>query len=285
MYTFSYLFDILLYYILHTPKIGAVEVGFYALSPSLAYISRLRPTDIKIGGVSGRAHIDSGAKLSVASQSLFKVLKGQNVKFITESATITLADGLRRRQQIMRTLVPVTISDRTIMTNFIVLPESQDNRTLLGVDFIQDAKMVLNLPQLLYHFLDEPGKKYDLMNEDDESTAVAIMKTETPPTISKLIRMTALEPMVSPMEMTPSKATPPPEESNLEMGFGPPIKIDFATPPASPTHDSPKLKGYSPRFISSLFRDAQMAINTSEVELSPDSYNKFGSNIDIAGCQ
>ncbi|KAL0860239.1 hypothetical protein ABMA27_010548 [Loxostege sticticalis] len=53
-------------------KIGAVEVGFYALSPSLAYISRLRPTvDIKIGGVSGRAHVDSGAKLSVASQSLY----------------------------------------------------------------------------------------------------------------------------------------------------------------------------------------------------------------------
>ncbi|KAL0811119.1 hypothetical protein ABMA28_010385 [Loxostege sticticalis] len=191
-------------------KIGSVEVGFYALDPSLCEITRLRPTvDIQIDGVKGRAHLDTGAKLSVASYSLYSLLEQKGTKFITETATITLADGLRRRQLIKRCSVPVVMGGRTVPTNFIVLPKSHDNRTLLGVDFIQDANIVLNLPQLLYHFLDKPGVKFNLINEVDETNSVAALdqtaEARTSDTaISKLIKMTALEPMLSPMNTTPS---------------------------------------------------------------------------------
>ncbi|KOB67976.1 Retrovirus-related Pol polyprotein from transposon 17.6 [Operophtera brumata] len=128
-------------------KIGAVNVGFYSLNTNLSAISRLRPTvKIMIEGVPGLAHIDTGAKLSVASTSLHKVLLQKGVKFASEKANVILADGLRRKQQIQRAVVQVELCGRTIPTNFIVLPESQDNRTLLGVDFVQDTNMILNLP-------------------------------------------------------------------------------------------------------------------------------------------
>lgn len=266
-------------------RIGSVEVGFYALDPSLSAVSRLRPTvDIQISGVKGRAHLDTGAKLSVASYALYNLLEQKGTTFNTETATITLADGLRRRQLIKRCAVPVTISGRTVMTNFIVLPESHDNRTLLGVDFIQDANIILNLPQLLYHFLDKPGTKFDLVNEVEETNSVAALQTHTRTStmaesaISKLVKLTALEPVVSPIHSTPDQTT----EVVTETTYGPPALIGLVTPPASPTRKSPKLYGYSPRFVGSLYRDAQMAINMTDVELSPHSNSMFGPSVDIA---
>lgn len=267
----------------NTPKIGAGEVGFYALASG----TRLRPTvKISIDGINGQAHIDSGAKMSVASTSLYYVLKRKGVTFNSEKATVTLADGLRRRQRVQSAQVPVTLCGRTIPTTFIVLPETHDNRTLLGVDFIQDASIVLNLPQLLFHFLDEPGKKYDLHNEDEDSASVSTVQMEleeTESVIARLASITSLEPMLSPMFQTPSPcANALEEERNMADAYGPPVLIDFCTPPHSPSRQEPTLNGYSPRFVGSLFRDAQSSINNAEITLSPQSSKLFGTNIDIA---
>ncbi|KAJ8716980.1 hypothetical protein PYW08_005379 [Mythimna loreyi] len=268
-------------------KVGAVEVGFYALSPTtVASTARSRPTlKITIEGVKGQAHIDTGAKLSVASTTLYRVLQNKGIKFKSENATVTLADGLRRRQQIQSAMVPVSLCGRIIPTNFIVLPESHDNRTLLGCDFLEDANMALNVPQRLFHFLDDPGRKYDLYPEEEDGAPVSTVQTEpgtTESVFEKLAKMTSLEPIVSPMLMTPSPPSYPYEETQMEDSYGPPPLIEFYTPPQSPSRMEPTLAGYSPRFVGSLFRDAQSSINSAEVTLSPESNALFGPSIDLA---
>ncbi|KAH9639012.1 hypothetical protein HF086_012575, partial [Spodoptera exigua] len=267
-------------------KVGAVDVGFYSFNCNPASAARLRPTvKISIAGVNGQAHIDSGAKLSVASTSLHDILNQKGVKFRTEKATVTLADGLRRRQSIKTATIPVTLCGRTIPTNFIVLPETHDNRTLLGVDFIQDARIVLNLPQLLFHFLDEPAKKYDLYNEEEVDVSVSTVQTaphEVESVISRLAKITSLEPMLSPLPVTPSPSANVPEECSMTDSYGPPPLIEFYTPPQSPSRPEPTLSGYSPRFVGALFRDAQSNINGAEITLSPHSQQLFGTSIDLA---
>uniref|UniRef100_A0A2A4K4E5 CCHC-type domain-containing protein n=1 Tax=Heliothis virescens TaxID=7102 RepID=A0A2A4K4E5_HELVI len=268
-------------------KVSAVDVGFYSFNCNPATAARLRPTvKISIAGVNGQAHIDSGAKLSVASTTLHDVLKSKGTEFRTEKATVTLADGLRRRQSVKTATVPVTLCGRTIPTNFIVLPETHDNRTLLGVDFIQDAGIVLNLPQLLFHFLEEPARKYDLYNEEEVDVSVATVQTaplEVESVISRLAKITSLEPMLSPLPMTPAPSTYVPEECSMADSYGPPPLIEFYTPPQSPSRPEPTLSGYSPRFVGALFRDAQSSINGAEITLSPHSQQLFGTaGTDIA---
>ncbi|KAJ8710247.1 hypothetical protein PYW07_009613 [Mythimna separata] len=88
--------------------------------------------------------------------------------------------------------------------------------------------------------------------------------------------------MISPLSMTPSSLLSPPEETRMADSYGPPPLIEFNTPPCSPSERERALNGYSPRFVSSLFRDAQANINNAEVTLSPHSKALFGPNIDIA---
>lgn len=51
----------------------------------------------------------------------------------------------------------VSISDRNVLTTFVVLSLDQDNHTLLGADFLREAGIVLDLGQHKWHFQDSPN--------------------------------------------------------------------------------------------------------------------------------
>ncbi|CAK9799253.1 hypothetical protein ANTPLA_LOCUS1956 [Anthophora plagiata] len=70
---------------------------------------------------------------------------------------ITLADGLPRHQEVLTCRTTVEVANRKFLTNFIILPNSRDNRTLLGIDFLEDAGIVINAPQRTCCFVDQPG--------------------------------------------------------------------------------------------------------------------------------
>ncbi|CAG9116487.1 unnamed protein product [Plutella xylostella] len=154
----------------------------------------LRPVvTVKIGGVKGKAHVDTCAKSSVASYSLYKCLEKNGYAFKEEVMYITLADGIAKRQRILTVKAPVTIYGKVIPTSFIIFPNSRDNRTLLGVGFIQEARMVLNLPQMTFTFDEEPNKVYELDEEDDDMDMVmGIIRTDT-----------AIPDLLSPLQYTP----------------------------------------------------------------------------------
>lgn len=126
----------------------------------------LRPVvKITIDNFSCAAFIDSGAGISVASFKLYQYLKGIGLKFQERQDTVTLADGVRRKQTVLSVEAPVKICDRTVCTKFNYLPESNVKHPLLGVDFLMDAGMVLNLAQMIWNFHDQPDVTYDLEDE------------------------------------------------------------------------------------------------------------------------
>ncbi|KOB67978.1 hypothetical protein OBRU01_15899 [Operophtera brumata] len=122
--------------------------------------------------------------------------------------------------------------------------------------------------------------KYDLINEEDDAFVSTVQAQPEGSIIGKLARITALEPMLSPLQMTPP-AISLFEEEDVGRSYGPPHRIDTQTPPGSPTRQEPTFMGYSPRFVGSLYRDAQMHINNDEVSLSPRSRSLFDSDPDL----
>ncbi|KAJ8928856.1 hypothetical protein NQ314_018522 [Rhamnusium bicolor] len=119
---------------------------------------------IDILGLHGTGIIDTAAKQSVAGQSLYKALKAKGQTFSDETVFIKLADGNGKLENVLVTFVDVILQGRAIPTNFIILPNAENN-TLLGIDFLEDAKMILNIFDRLWNFADTPGANYDLLFE------------------------------------------------------------------------------------------------------------------------
>ncbi|CAK9829599.1 Activity-regulated cytoskeleton associated protein 1 [Anthophora retusa] len=127
--------------------LNAPTAGAAFCSVSTTSIIKPRPTvNLTIAG-EGHAFLDTGARCSIASQNLHALLEKKGVKFEETRMQIALADGHPRIQKVQVTELETALQDRTIKTKFIVLPGSKNNRTLLGVDFIDDAGIILNIPQ------------------------------------------------------------------------------------------------------------------------------------------
>ncbi|KAI5646286.1 hypothetical protein NE865_01748 [Phthorimaea operculella] len=262
----------------------------------------LRPTvRIQIGHFKGVAHIDSGARSNVASYLLYKQLEKNGYRFESKEMKVTLADGITNQQTVLVVKAPVTLFNRVVPTSFLILPQARNNSTLLGVEFIIDALMVINIPQLTCRFLDEPTVAYELEEEDVHEDIFKKLEAEF-----------EMPTMLSPVAKTPEKKAPtrrpvykengsgpkpaslPPRASTstqveetaaaanastpVKNNYGPLIPIDLGTPPTK----RPRLMfdGHSP-VLDSLYYDAQENLDSYEDELksclSPRSAALFES--------
>ncbi|XP_073962916.1 uncharacterized protein [Choristoneura fumiferana] len=226
----------------------AVDVGCCSIAVSTD--SRDRPVVyIDIGGVATSAYLDSCAKSSIASYSLYCELRKKGFTFRELGVSITMADGIQRPQTVLVTQAPVKINDHTVHTTFLVLPESRHNRTLLGVGFLQDAHIVLNLPQYTWFFIDDPFNEFELYKESFAKfgEGVAFMATE------------------SAYSLSPSL----PEESNtaasFERPYGPLKRIDMSSPPPCKRPHSEFPSNYSP-ILDALYEDARISLQNYDEE-------------------
>lgn len=121
--------------------------------------------EISIGTATEMALVDTAADTSIASHKLYSYLENIGFHFQVEHTTITLEDGIRKSQDVLTGRIPVKLKKRCILTKFVVLPEARSCNTLLGCDFLVDANIQLNLPQLVWSFKDEPNVHYDLIQE------------------------------------------------------------------------------------------------------------------------
>lgn len=180
------------------------EVSFCSLNVKTD--ARPRPI-VKIGidSIVGNAYIDSCAKTSVASYELYQCLLKLGYKCEEHKVIVTLADGGRTCRNILMVRVPIHICNHVVFTTMIIFPESRETRTLLGIGFIQDAGMVLNIPQMTWHFVDDPDVIYLLHEEDEEEVSMAHVET-TPlssPALRKFIVDAQPPEFISPMTVTP----------------------------------------------------------------------------------
>ncbi|KOB65715.1 Uncharacterized protein OBRU01_22743, partial [Operophtera brumata] len=168
---------------------------------AIASDARARPTiRFRVVNSEGSGYIDTGAKASVASYELYQILKRHGYVFGSAKGTVTLADGSRKEQNMLTTRVPVIIKKRVIPTTFIIFPEARGNKTLLGVGFLQDAGIVLDIPQYTWHFNDKPSTLYDLQPEEASSQAA---KEEPKSILALALSESVLPPLISPLAKTP----------------------------------------------------------------------------------
>ncbi|KAL0838547.1 hypothetical protein ABMA28_016655 [Loxostege sticticalis] len=261
----------------------------------------LRPVvRIQIGHIKGTAQIDTGARSNVASYSLYRQLQKNGYIFNEQEMSITLADGIPKRQMVLTARAPVTIYGRVVPSTFVILPQATHNITLLGVGFIMDAMLMLNIPQMTCRFLDEPSIAYDLEEEDIHqviidkldaeftlpqmvspiATTPEFLKSPQPPVTADIETLEPARPVTAkedyensgPIEAsTPSQTIPEaPETANIanastppRQAYGPLVPLDLTTPP----NKRPRLMfdGHSP-VLDALYFDAENSLTTYDVE-------------------
>ncbi|XP_049876944.1 uncharacterized protein LOC126374372 [Pectinophora gossypiella] len=128
--------------------------------------TRARPVVfIEIEDTTSIAYIDTGANANIASPQLYSQLLKKGYKFKQETLDITLADGIPKLYPVLVTEVTVRLCGKDTQTTFYVLLESKNNLTLLGIEFIQAAGIVLNFAQMTWNYVDQNGT-YELFEED-----------------------------------------------------------------------------------------------------------------------
>ncbi|KAL0878922.1 hypothetical protein ABMA27_003919 [Loxostege sticticalis] len=225
---------------------------------------RARPViSIGISGLQGYAFVDTCAKTSVASYSLYKRLNELGYCFSERTIQISLADGFPKTEKVQMVTVPVSLCGRTFLTNFIVLPKSRDNKTLLGIGFLEKAGIILDLPQFTWHFNDSPDIIYELYNEDFVSFSDAEPTAASTPQIPIESAKRWEEPTVA------TEAALPKENAQYRLS-----SIELSRKSEGNKRKRTTFDGYSP-FVDYMMRDAQINVHRLDVELSPHSKELF----------
>ncbi|KAG5867356.1 hypothetical protein JTB14_008408 [Gonioctena quinquepunctata] len=88
--------------------------------------------------------------------------------------TLVLADGEARLVLARVFTCPVILLERVIRTTFVAFPEHTSSKTLLGVDFLANANLVINIPRMKFSFCDNPDLQYDFYSEDNSENDASI---------------------------------------------------------------------------------------------------------------
>ncbi|GFQ71181.1 transposon Ty3-I Gag-Pol polyprotein [Trichonephila clavata] len=131
-----------------------------SLTPNQSAVLKLA-----VNGIWGTACADSGASHSIAGENLYLLLQKEGANFQKTQITMSLADGHKSEVEVYTTSVVIRLEERVIRTQLIILPYAKGNRTLLGMDFLQKAGIVLNLKHRNWFFSDSPHRTYDFVKE------------------------------------------------------------------------------------------------------------------------
>ncbi|GFV60834.1 retrovirus-related Pol polyprotein from transposon 297 [Trichonephila clavipes] len=125
--------------------------------------SNLYPTSmivLKIFGEKVAVCADTGASHTIAGEKMFKFLQEHDVTFTNKRISFMMADGIRQIIMALSTVVDLYIEGKVIPTEFIVLLDAKGNKTLLGLDFLNAAGIVLDVQGGKWHFSGNPRKQY-----------------------------------------------------------------------------------------------------------------------------
>ncbi|GFV37225.1 hypothetical protein TNCV_1056291 [Trichonephila clavipes] len=128
---------------------GILQIN--SLSPSY----RNAVLRISINGVSGTAFADSGASHSIAGETLYTILLHKELLLRRKYYLYPLLMGIVTQKGALRTFQTIILEGRKFKTPFIILPDAKNNSTLLGVDFLENAGIVLNFRKNCWTFCDD----------------------------------------------------------------------------------------------------------------------------------
>lgn len=138
--------------------------------------------NIQILGHRGTGLVDTAAKRSVAGSSLYALLQKLKHPFRSCLMSVKLADGLVRDTKVKLADVDVTLEGAIVPITFIIFPDAVNNDTLLGVDFLRKARVVLDLSRNYWFTADKPGVIHPLKCESSRNVvgcaAADILRSE-----------------------------------------------------------------------------------------------------------
>ncbi|KAJ8936588.1 hypothetical protein NQ318_016882 [Aromia moschata] len=121
--------------------------------------------EVNIEGKHGLAYVDSGARNSIAGYKLYTHFCEMNLPYKEKSQRMVLADGQPRLVSTRIFEAIVVLQGRKIPTTFIAIPEHTNSKTLLGIDLISNARIILNIPKWHWYFEDNPFMTFDFFKE------------------------------------------------------------------------------------------------------------------------
>lgn len=133
------------------------SVSAMSVSCNTPLMQYSRPVvNIIILGCQGTALLDTAAKRSIASSSLYTFLKNKGVAFREVNMSIQLADGSVSDRRVLLADVVVDLFGTRVPNTFVIFPNANVTETLLGIDFISKAKLILNFSEMNWATADEP---------------------------------------------------------------------------------------------------------------------------------
>lgn len=149
----------------NTSSSGAPTASIRFFQANVEVDDRMKPLlPLTIGDADGVGFADSGAQVSIAGSTLYHHLKGIGTDFSKTKVRLSYADGIAKEEDVLETTVDVVIQGRTLTQKFLILPNLQNNSTLLGIDFLERAQIILNIPNKRWYFVDDPSMQYPFVD-------------------------------------------------------------------------------------------------------------------------
>uniref|UniRef100_A0A2H1WY77 SFRICE_036816 n=1 Tax=Spodoptera frugiperda TaxID=7108 RepID=A0A2H1WY77_SPOFR len=127
--------------------------------------------NISVADRRGVAVVDTGATHSIASPLLHRILVNAGVRFTETRRFVRLADGTQGWRNLLSAETEVKLVGRRVRCQFLVLP-GRNVRTLLGVDFLTRAGMVIDVARRTWSFSDRPERRYNFVYTLGSSNSV-----------------------------------------------------------------------------------------------------------------
>ncbi|GFX72986.1 retrovirus-related Pol polyprotein from transposon 297 [Trichonephila clavipes] len=145
--------------------------------------SNLYPTSVIVLKIIGEKLLiaDTSTSHTIAGEKMFIFLQEQDVTFTNKRISFMMADGIRQTIMAVSTVVDLCIEGKVIPTEFLILPEAEGNKTLLVLDFLNAAGIVLDVQGGKWHFSGNPRKQYRLFKktlEDIKLSAFELREDE-----------------------------------------------------------------------------------------------------------
>ncbi|GFU50205.1 retrovirus-related Pol polyprotein from transposon 297 [Trichonephila clavipes] len=116
---------------------------------------------------------DTGASHTISGEKRFQFLQEHDVTFTNKRISFMIPDGIWLTIMALSTVVDLHIEGKVILTEFLVLPEAKGNKTLLGLDFLNAASIVLDVQGGKWHFSGIPRKQYKFFKKTLEDITLS----------------------------------------------------------------------------------------------------------------
>lgn len=138
--------------------------------------------EVTCEGITGLACVDTGARQSVAGERLRRHLVERGHRAIIANMRLVLADGVPREVITHSFRTIIEIANRRIPLSFLSIPDHPEAKTLLGIDFIAAADMIIDVPRMQWRFSDEGQFKrfaeYPVKEVNAEISGIEVLRTD-----------------------------------------------------------------------------------------------------------